>query len=88
MEGNVNMKTCDNRDYTLETGKNYYYGTGVEKNYSKAAEIFGRLAEQGDADAQNYLGVMYKNGQGVKKDYVKAAEWFRKAAEQGYALAQ
>ena len=80
MKENKNMKYCDNHDYNLETGKNYYHGTGVKKNYRKAAEIFGRLAEQGDTDAQNYLGVMYKNGQGVKKDYVKAAEWFRKAA--------
>ena len=67
MEGRVNMKTCDNRDYNLEMGKNYYHGTGVKIDYRKAAEIFGRLAEQGDADAQNYLGVMYENGQGVKK---------------------
>ena len=83
MKENKNMKYCDNHDYNLETGKNYYHGTGVKKNYRKAAEIFGRLAEQGDTDAQNYLGVMYKNGQGVKKDYVKAAEWYRIAAEQG-----
>ena len=61
MEGNVNMKCCDICEYNLETGKNYYHGTGVEKNYRKAAGIFGRLAEQGDADAQNYLGVMYEN---------------------------
>ena len=83
MEDNINMKTSDNCYSNLEVGKKYYHGSGVEKNYSKAAEIFRRLAELGDADAQNYLGVMYKNGQGVKKDYVKAAEWYRIAAEQG-----
>ena len=88
MEDNINMKTSDNCYSNLEVGKKYYHGSGVEKNYSKAAEIFRRLAELGDADAQNYLGFMYENGQGVKQDYVKAAEWFRKAADQGYALAQ
>ena len=80
MEGNENMKSCGIHDYSLEMGQNYYHGTGVEKNYSKAAEIFSSLSEQGDADAHNYLGVMYENGQGVKKDYVKAAEWFRKSS--------
>ena len=87
MEGNIIMKPCYNCN-NLETGKKYYHGSGVKKNYRKAAGIFSRLAEQGDADAQNYLGFMYENGQGVKKDYVKAVEWYRKAAEQGYALAQ
>ena len=45
-------------------------------------------AEQGDAKAQNNLGVMYANGEGVARDDKQAAFWFRKAAEQGYAEAQ
>ena len=31
MKENKNMKYCDNHDYNLETGKNYYHGTGVKK---------------------------------------------------------
>ena len=46
------------------------------------------LAEQGHADAQYNLGVMYNNGQGVTQDYAEAMRWFRKAAEQGWAEAQ
>jgi TPR repeat protein len=46
------------------------------------------LAEQGDADAQNDLGVMYDNGNGVPQDHAEAAKWFRKAAERGLARAQ
>jgi hypothetical protein len=46
------------------------------------------LAEQGNADAQWYLGVMCHDGQGVPQDYSEAAKWFRKASEQGYARAQ
>src|SRR5664280_345044 len=45
-------------------------------------------AEQGDAEAQNNLGMMYANGKGVVQDDKQAAFWFRKAAEQGYAEAQ
>ncbi|MDE0835771.1 MAG: tetratricopeptide repeat protein [Akkermansiaceae bacterium] len=45
-------------------------------------------AEQGDADAQCNLGVMYANGEGVPEDDAEAVKWFRKAAEQGHADAQ
>ena len=30
---------------------------------------------QGDADAQYNLGVMYERGDGVEKDYAKEEEW-------------
>ena len=46
------------------------------------------LAEQGDAVAQFYLGVMYANGEGVLEDDKEAVKWFKLAAEQGYAKAQ
>jgi TPR repeat protein len=46
-------------------------------------------AEQGDADAQSDLGVMYLRGQGgVAQDYREAEKWFRLAAEQGNADAK
>ncbi|MGB6290648.1 MAG: tetratricopeptide repeat-containing serine protease family protein, partial [Desulfobulbales bacterium] len=44
--------------------------------------------EQGRANAQYNLGLLYKKGQGVKQDYQEAAKWYRKAAEQGDANAQ
>ena len=46
------------------------------------------LAEQGDAVAQNNLGVRYDNGRGVPEDDVEAVRWYRLAAEQGGAEAQ
>ena len=45
-------------------------------------------AEQGDADAQYNLGVMYDNGAGVPENKAEAVKWYRLAAEQGYASAQ
>ena len=42
-------------------------------------------AEQGDAEAQLRLGIMYSKGKGVPQDYKEAAKWFRKAADQGNA---
>lgn len=67
----------------------------VAGSNAKAAEGVGvviewlqKTAEQGNAGAQNSLGMMYYDGEVVAKDDAKAVEWFRKAAEQGNAEAQ
>jgi TPR repeat protein len=57
-------------------------------NLQKAFEIIKPLAEQGDANAQGTLGVMYRDGKGVRRDDAEAVKWFRKAAEQGNITAQ
>ncbi len=55
---------------------------------SEEVSKYIKAAEQGDADAQFNLGVMYDKGQEVAQDYSQAADWYRKAAEQGNANAQ
>ena len=65
--------------------------TSPEKDASPADDIetLRKAAEQGNADAQYNLGVMYDEGTGgVPKDHAEALKWFRKAAEQGHAQAQ
>ena len=47
-----------------------------------------QAAEQGNADAQSLLGLMYHEGKGVPQDHKQAFAWSRKAAEQGNADAQ
>ncbi len=47
-----------------------------------------KKAEQGNADAQFGLAMMYRNGRGVTRDDVEAVKGYRLAAEQGYAKAQ
>jgi tetratricopeptide (TPR) repeat protein len=54
----------------------------------KSIDSLIKAAEQGDAEAQNNLGLAYYNGQGVTQDYVEAVKWWRKAAEQDLAEAQ
>ena len=49
---------------------------------------YENAAEQGHANAQNSLGIMYQLGQGVDVNYKKAIEWYEKAAKQGDAHAQ
>ena len=45
-------------------------------------------AEQGNAEAQIRLGILYRFGLGVPEDGAEAARWYRAAAEQGSASAQ
>ena len=53
----------------------------------EVAELRAR-AEQGDADAQYDIGVMYSDGKNVPQDEAQTIVWFRKAAEQGHVDAQ
>ncbi len=57
-------------------------------DYATALREIRPLAEQGDDQAQYYLGSMYHYGQGVPQGYAEAVKLYRKAAEQGYANAQ
>ncbi len=59
-----------------------------KEDYTTALRLFRPLADQGDADAQSMLGLMYDNGQGVPKDDAQAVNGYRLAADQGYAWAQ
>jgi hypothetical protein len=54
----------------------------------KALPLYLQLAEQGNADAQFHVGMIYTNGQGVTRDDKQASDWFSKAAEQGHREAQ
>lgn len=60
----------------------YYMG-----RYATAFREFRPLAEEGVAEAQFYLGVMYAKGRGAPQDYAEALRWYRLAAEQGFAKA-
>ena len=57
-------------------------------DYLSAYQLFKKLAEQGDIEAQHNLAILYKTGKGVMKDPEKAIKWFRKAADKGLADAQ
>jgi len=63
-------------------------GLGATRDYQQSENWYNKAAEQGNADAQYNLGLMYYSGQGVTQDYKQAANWFIKAAGQGYADAQ
>jgi len=61
----------------------------VERNLTLAAQWFEKSADQGYADAQFALGLMYDAGiGGLSNDFDKAMELYQKAADQGHPKAQ
>jgi len=53
------------------------------RDFSKAAEWFGKAARRGLAVAQYRLGTLYERGRGVKRDAKEALKWYEKAAKAG-----
>ena len=49
-------------------------------DYKAALGEWTPLAEQGNALAQYYVGLMHQNGQGVPKDLSGAVTWYERAA--------
>ncbi|MCB1907482.1 MAG: caspase family protein [Rhodocyclaceae bacterium] len=54
-----------------------------------ALKVWMSKAEEGDAEAQTYVGEIYERGVGgARPDYAAAARWYRAAADQGYSRAR
>ncbi len=68
----------------LERGRKLY----MLGNYSEAMEIWLPLAENGDSEAQAWVGSLYANGDGVDVNSKTAFEWYLKSAEGGNPQAQ
>jgi TPR repeat protein len=70
-------KTNNKRDVSVETAE------ALSKSAAEGnapTNDLSNLAEAGNADAQNRLGLLYHDGQGVPVNYERAKHWFRKAA--------
>ena len=65
-------------------------GVTAYKNGDCATALreFQPLAEQGDDDAQFYLGMFYDDGYCVPESSETAMKWYRLAAERGHSGAQ
>ena len=61
---------------------------GLVKSDKKAAKLFKRAVELGDASAMFGLGQFYYSGSGVKQSNAKAKQLFKMAADIGHAHAQ
>ena len=69
-----------------------YFSKDSEVNglgsFATALRAVRPMAEQGDADAQYFVGAMYENGRGVRQNYAEASKWYRRAARQSHAEAK
>ncbi len=59
-----------------------------KEDYATALRLLRPLADNGSAEAQFGLGMMYRYGEGVPRDDVEGAKWLLRAAEQGHDGAQ
>ncbi|EJK55987.1 hypothetical protein THAOC_24205, partial [Thalassiosira oceanica] len=61
---------------------------GLEKNMTRAVELWTEAAELGSAGAFQSLGTAYSNGDGVEKDTKRGASFYEKAAMLGNSTAR
>ncbi len=50
-------------------------------DYAKALHLWQQLADNGQPEAQVFVGLAYANGWGVKKNLEEASNWYMRAAE-------
>ena len=60
---------------------------GIPVNHALAIQWFRKAAAQGNAHAQNNLGICFEEGLGVVRDYAAAKEWYRKASDSNHPSA-
>jgi hypothetical protein len=59
-----------------------------QANKATALQYWLPAAQEGNAEAQVYVGEIFAKGQDTPPDYKSAAEWYRKAAAQGNSRAR
>ena len=57
-------------------------------DFATSLKVWLPKAQEGDAEAQAFVGEIYERGLGTNPDYATAATWYRKAAEKNNARAQ
>lgn len=68
----------------LTLAKHYYMGIGLPADRDQALLWLEKAAQQGSAQAQLALGLVFLDGDGsVKANPIHAVQWLEKAAEQG-----
>jgi len=65
----------------------YRKGEGVEQDFKEAIKWYQKAADQGEANAQYSLGVIYGMSKGVEQNYVTAYAWASIAATNGNNIA-
>ena len=69
---------ADERMEPLEWAK-FAVRNKVEDDYPAALSILSSKADQGNDEAEFYLGLLYARGQGVARDFRLAREWMQRS---------
>src|SRR5205823_208 len=64
-------------------GYAYEKGRGVRQDFSTAAKLYAKAADQNVAAANTNLGLLFETGKGVPIDLRRAKQHFVRAAEEG-----
>jgi TPR repeat protein len=83
--------TLHRRDYNMadtEMELNSGIAAFETKQFARAMQLLGPLADAGNVDAQYRMAIMMQNGLGMVKNELQAYRYMRNAAEAGHALAQ
>ena len=64
------------------------HGIGVPRNYGDALKWCILADKQGNAIAENEIGIAFDSGWGTSQNDAVAVQWYRKAAEKGNTEAQ
>lgn len=74
---------CDSGDADgcVELGAAYYKGEGVNKDPTKAADLYRKACDGGVAKACYYLGNLHFSGDGVERDLTKVAALLKNACD-------
>jgi TPR repeat protein len=62
----------------------FYFDEDYKESYTWCL----KAAQQGDADSQFILSILYMQGEGIEKNYEEGFKWCSKASEQGEANSQ
>jgi len=70
----------------LSQADKYRLGSGVVRNEAKAAQLYRKAAEMGNAEAKTRFAEALFDGRGVARDPAESRAWLEKAARQGNAV--
>jgi len=72
----------------ISRANKYRLGSGVVRDEAKAANLYRKAAEMGNAEAQTRFAEALFDGRGVTRDPVESRTWLERAARQGNARAE
>ncbi len=72
----------------FKLGEMYYYGVGVNQNYTEALKWYRKSAAQGIMKAEFSVAEMYRKGEGGEPNYKLALKWYQVSAEKGFSDSQ